>query len=79
MSRQTVITAAHCVSGNLLLYNLTVRIGMFNTNERQTLPFPPVLVGIERIYRHPFFDLTTLLNDVVSVKWHKEISIRILQ
>ena len=62
------MTAAHCVSGNRLLSNLTVKLGMFNTNERENVLFPPVLLRVARVIRHPDFDLTTLLNDVAIVQ-----------
>ncbi|GAV02790.1 hypothetical protein RvY_13313-2 [Ramazzottius varieornatus] len=65
---QVVVTAAHCVSGNRLLTNLTVKLGMFNTNERDNVLFPPVLLRVARVIRHPDFDLTTLLNDVAIIQ-----------
>ncbi|OQV21707.1 putative Serine proteinase stubble [Hypsibius exemplaris] len=74
LSSQAILTAAHCVSGNMLLYNLTVRIGMFNTNERESLPFPPLLLRVKRIIRHPMFDLTTLLNDVAILQLSQPVT-----
>jgi Trypsin len=47
---------------------------MFNTNERENLPYPPLLVRVKRIIRHPLFDLTTLLNDLAILQLSEPVS-----
>ena len=73
VTRQHVVTAAHCLVKGVSTQNLFVRLGGYDLGIDQEQD--AIDVGISRIIVHENYDRTTHVNDIAVLKLSKPVDI----
>ena len=67
ISRDTILTAAHCFDGSSREPSI-VRLGEHDITTTDETELEAVDVDIDSVIKHPGWDTSTLLNDIAIVK-----------